>query len=303
MLLMPSYILQVVTPLATGSKDKTVQLWNATTGQHITTLTTNMRWWVKCLAYSPDGTTIASGSGWETVHLWDIATRNLKATIEGETDSIYSIAYSPDGKTLATASGYDTVHLWDIASHQLKRTLVGHENDVHAIAYSPDGDTLVSVSLDGTMLLWDTSTSTTTLSLIPTPAQHHDIGQRLTFSINIANGESIAGYQLTVLYDSTALRYIESANGSYLGGPQPVGVFTIPPIVSEKGVTLAATTFAGTSSGNGTLTTVTFEVVVVKESLPTISNVLLTQGKGNSIVPKIESEQKTDSQERVLKQQ
>ena len=159
------------------------------------------------------------------------------------------------------------------------------------------------MSLDGTILLWDTSTSSTTLSLVPASAQHHAVGQRLTFAINIANGESIAGYQLTVLYDSTVLRYIESVNGSYLGGLLPTGVFAIPPIISDKGVTLAATTLAGTSSGSGTLATVTFEVIAAKKSNPTISNGLLTQGTGKSVIPQIETAQKSESQENASEQQ
>ena len=93
------------------------------------------------------------------------------------------------------------------------------------------------------------------------------------------------------------LRYIESADGSYLGGYLPAGVFSIPPIVTEKGVTLAATTLAGESSGDGTLVTVSFEVITVKESVPTLSNALLTQGTGKSVIPQIVAAQKTKLQE------
>lgn len=289
--------------IATGGKDKTVQLWDAMTGQHRTTLKTEMRWYVDCLAFSPNGTTLACGNGWETIHLWDIATGKLKATLDGETDSIYAIAYSPDGNTLATASGYDTVHLWDVDLGQIKGRLVGHKNDVNSIAYSPDGNTFASVSLDGTIILWDTAPSTTTLSLVPVPVEHDAVGERLTFSINIANGESVAGYQVTVLYDNSALRYIESSNGVFLTGHQTDGVFVIPPNVSDKGVILAAATLSGEKSGDGTLATITFEVIGAITSTPTISNGLLAQGTGNSIVPQIETGLKTESQENALELQ
>ena len=247
-----------------------------------------MRWWVEHLAYSPDGNTIASGGGWETIHIWDILTGKLITTIDGKTDSIYSIAFAPDGKTLASASGYDFIHLWDTASWELKNKFVGHENDVKSIAYSPDGNTLASVSLDGTMLLWDTSTSITTLSLVPTLGQHNAVGQQLHYSINIVNGQSIAGYQFTLLYDTSTLRYVDSRNGSYLDGGESAGVFVIPPIVSEKGVTLAATTLTGTSSGKGVLATVTLEVIAESDLDINLTNALLVQGTGKSHVPQIE---------------
>ena len=286
--------------IATGSRDKTVRLWDADTGQHKRTFTGDMEQ-INCLAYSPDGATIAIGNGYDKVHFWDIATGQLKPKLSGNTDYIRAIAYSLDGKTLASASGYNTVHLWDVASGQLKTTFVGHAGNVHSIVYSPDGKTLASASFDGTILLWDIpAPSTTTLSLKPTVGQIPSaIGQRLTFSINIANGESIAGYQTTVLFDSAVLRYIESADGSYLGGYLPAGVFSIPPIVTEKGVTLAATTLAGESSGDGTLVTVSFEVITVKESVPTLSNALLTQGTGKSVIPQIVAAQKTKLQEKT----
>ena len=76
-----------------------------------------------------------------------------------------------------------------------------------------------------------------------------------------------------------ALRYVESANGDYL----PSGAFFVPPVVSENKVTLGATSLAGVSNGDGTLATVTFEVVNVKKSAIAIDETILTDSAGEHL--------------------
>jgi WD40 repeat protein/beta-lactamase regulating signal transducer with metallopeptidase domain len=110
---------------------------------------------VLALAYSPDGTTVASASEDGVIRLRNVASSRIVARLVGHKDTICGLAYSPDGKTLVSA-GYDrSVKLWDVASGTETASLLGHENWVFAVAFSPDGRYVASAGHDKTVRVWD----------------------------------------------------------------------------------------------------------------------------------------------------
>ena len=129
-----------------------------------------------------------------------------------------------------------------------------------------------------------------TLRLSPSPVQSPAVGQQLTLNLNITGGENVAGYQTTVHFDATALRYISSKNADYL----PASAFAVPAIATENTVTVAATSVTVESAGDGTLATLIFEVIAAKASTLTLSGALLTNADGYSFRPQVEAGQITE---------
>ncbi|QRV72059.1 hypothetical protein RhiJN_00073 [Ceratobasidium sp. AG-Ba] len=116
--------------------------------------------WVRSVAYSPDGAYIASGSNENTIRMWDAHTgQQVGHPLTGHTDWVRSVAYSPDGAYIASGSDDKTIRMWDAhTGQQVGHPLTGHTDWVRSVAYSPDGAYIASGSDDKTIRMWDAHT-------------------------------------------------------------------------------------------------------------------------------------------------
>ena len=117
---------------------------------------------VYSLDFSRDGRLIISGSGDNTLRIWDLYDKFHRVLNIGDNDhcqrsGVSSVTISPDATLVAAGSLDTSVRIWDVASGTLLERLQGHKDGICSVAFTSDGKGLVSGSLDNSVKYWDIS--------------------------------------------------------------------------------------------------------------------------------------------------
>jgi WD40 repeat protein len=171
--------------LASGSEDKTIEMWKLDAGKRWYTLTGHSDW-VTCVAFSPDGRTLASSSRDKTIQIWDLNKGKWWYALTGHADRVSAVAFSPNSEILASSSRDKTVQLWNLNKGKWMSTLTGHTDGVQAVAFSADGKFLASGSRDKTVRLWDWQAGKSICTL----ADHGDWVRSTVFDPNSLAGQT-----------------------------------------------------------------------------------------------------------------
>ena len=110
------------------------------------------------MAYSPDGTRLATSAADKKIQIWDTTSYKNLLTLNLQDAEVKSITFSPDGTRIAAASSDNSGRIWEVKSGQLVFELKGHTKAVQAIAFSPNGKQLATSSLDKSIKFWDAAT-------------------------------------------------------------------------------------------------------------------------------------------------
>ncbi|KAJ7212575.1 hypothetical protein GGX14DRAFT_564331 [Mycena pura] len=145
------------TRILSGSGDKTVRIWDATTSVELRRMEGHNQS-VESVAFSPDSARVVSGSADKTVRIWDATTGSELGRMEGHAGLVLSVAFSPDGTLIVSGSGDKTIRIWDMMTGAELGRMEGHTKSVSSMAFSPDGTRVVSGSDDETVRIWDTMT-------------------------------------------------------------------------------------------------------------------------------------------------
>jgi WD40 repeat protein len=173
--------------LAAGVSDQTIRLYDLTTGRQRTrTLGQDHALRPKplvkdakrdighrdplvmrCLAFSPDGSILASGcrgtgntgSTFITeVYLWDVAEGKELRHFPAHQGWVSAVSFSPDGRTLATTGPEPMIRLWDVATGREVFPQSGHRSGIRYLIVSPADATIFTAGTDGTIRHWDSTT-------------------------------------------------------------------------------------------------------------------------------------------------
>jgi WD40 repeat protein len=202
--------------IVSGSFDRTLQLWDAHTGEPIGSPLTGHTDFVHSVAFSPDGHWIVSASKDNTLRLWDAGTGNsVGPPMIGHTAPVATAAFSPDGRRVVSGGWDNTLRLWNAHDGQpAGPPLTGHTNWVYDVAFSPDGHQIASGSRDFTVRLWDATTG----APVDAPLTGHS---GAVFSVAFApDGERIvsaSGDDTLRLWDARAGRPVGSPLTGHTG--------------------------------------------------------------------------------------
>ena len=98
---------------------------------------------VNCVAFSADGSRIATGSADRTARIWDSATGEELSVLRGDESAVCCVAFSPDGQVLLSGSENGVIDVWDVSAHR-RTSITAHSSPVDHLCFSADGSIFAS---------------------------------------------------------------------------------------------------------------------------------------------------------------
>jgi WD40 repeat protein len=146
----------VVTPDGKRVVSAHGQVWDTVSDREILTVPG-----AGCVALSPDGQRLATGSMdgtarvWDTAPLWDEPSGQEALTFQAQTQGVTSMAVTPDGQRIITGGWDGTVRIWDTVSRRELCNFLAHTGGVMSLTVSPDGQWIVTGGVLGKVGVWD----------------------------------------------------------------------------------------------------------------------------------------------------
>ncbi|QDV69428.1 Serine/threonine-protein kinase PknB [Rosistilla carotiformis] len=177
------------------------------------------------VAYSPDGTRIATASTDWSVRVWDATTGIQLLQFTAHKGGSNRVSFSPDGTRLASCGGDQTVKIWNVETGKQILLLTGHTGRVNSVSYNAIGTRLASAGDDKLVKVWDAKTGQLIHSLTGHTGPVHDtsfgLGDKLASvsrdrTLRIWDAETGLETQTNLSNTSDIYRVKFSPNGTIL---------------------------------------------------------------------------------------
>jgi WD40 domain-containing protein len=214
---------QVAITAATTNNRK-ISIWDLQSKTSVKTLTGHTHV-VECVAFSPEGQRLASGSFDATVRVWDLTTAGdpLLHTLTGHVGRVIAVAFNHAGTQIVSGGEDGTVRVWDAQTGASFAELSGHTAPVNCVAFSPNDTRVASGSDDKTIRLWDPAAGTT----VQTLTGHTDAVLSVDIDVNgtrLLSGSADNTLKLWRTFPTTSVRTITDHRSDvtrvrFSGGP------------------------------------------------------------------------------------
>ncbi|MDQ5824264.1 MAG: WD40 repeat domain-containing protein [Chloroflexota bacterium] len=151
-----------------GASGETIFIWNGQTLHPLPELFfVGHKGEVNSVAWTADGTRLASASDEGAVRLWNASAVGGDEVLRhpSEAGAVKSVAWSPDSQRVVSGAAGGQVYIWDVESKKIIQTLTGHADQVTSVDWSPDGQRIASGSSDQSLKIWDAADGSLILSL------------------------------------------------------------------------------------------------------------------------------------------
>lgn len=150
--------------MASGCEDGTIRVYSSSWSQ-VWSSTSAHASNVTAVAFSPDGSLLATASLDRTIRIWSTTNWSGLQTLAGQTNGVTSVAFSPNGQKVVSGGTDGSVKIWDWQSDNCLVTIPAHTLPVTSTVFSADGASVISGSEDDTVQIWSAADGSPVLTL------------------------------------------------------------------------------------------------------------------------------------------